>query len=156
MPRATRVIDRGWGRLVRDIKAMQQAEVKVGVRAGPKDGDGMEVLQYAAHNEFGTEHIPARPFMRHTADTAASRTASLTGRLGVAVIAGRLSVPDALKSLGAFYKDRIQNTIRHSSSWAEPNDPKTIAQKKGSTTPLVDHAVLVNTIDYVVEKKRSG
>jgi hypothetical protein len=155
MPRATRVIDRGWARLVRDLKAMRHATVKVGVRAGPKDGDGVEVVDLAAMNEYGTEDIPSRPWMRHTADTAMTHTASLTGRLGVAVIAGRLSVDDALKTIGAFYKERLQNTIRHSKSWASPNAPSTIAMK-GSDVPLIDHGVLINTIDYVLEKNQKS
>lgn len=40
--------------------------VRVGIFENSTTEDGKLVAEYATYNEFGTEHIPARPFMRNT------------------------------------------------------------------------------------------
>jgi hypothetical protein len=152
MPRDVVVIDLGWNKAKAAAKLIGGAGVKVGVRAGPAQ-DGVQVVDYAAMNEFGTEDIPARPWMRHTADTQENNARAYVRRLVPPLIDGSMTVDQVLSAVGMWYRDRLQNTIRHSKSWAEPNAPSTIALK-GSSTPLVDHGVLINSIDYEITRGR--
>ena len=142
----TILIDRGWNRIKRDTKALQGQAVKVGFRAGPAS-NGVQVVDYATFSEFGTEHIPSRPFMRRTADQAEKPIRPFASNLVAGLINGNLNVAGVMTALGTWYKDRIQTTIRTARSWATPNAPSTI-KAKGSSQPLIDDGVMVANIDY--------
>lgn len=150
MPPSVRVIDRGWKKALAASRTINGRAVKVGIRAG-KANDGVQVVDYAALNEMGTEHIPARPFMRQTADENEGKLQAYARRLIGPMLDGALTVDAVLDAVGLWYQARMRGTIRNSPSWAVPNAPATIAMK-GSSKPLVDDGVLINTIDY--EKTR--
>lgn len=142
------VIDRGWNRAIQASRMINRRAVKVGIQAGPAS-DGVQVVDYAIFNEFGTEHIPARPFMRHTADTQERPLQEYTRRLIGPMLEGQRSVDQVLHSVGQWYQRAMQSTVRNSRSWAEPNAPSTIALK-GSSLPLRDHGVLLGAIRYEI------
>ncbi|EHL99378.1 hypothetical protein HMPREF9946_03140 [Acetobacteraceae bacterium AT-5844] len=142
------VIDRGWNRAIQASRMINRRAVKVGLRAGPAN-DGVQVVDYAIFNEFGTAHIPARPFMRHTADTQERPLQAYTRRLIGPMLDGRMGVDTVLSSVGQWYQAAMRRTIRQSRSWADPNAPSTIALK-GSSTPLIDQGVLVSSIDFEI------
>lgn len=146
-----RIIDRGWMRIKSDMAALKGQGVKVGLRAGGPSQDGVPVVQYATFNEFGTAEIPARPFMRITADNSEKPTKTFAQQLVKRLIDNQINANGVLNSLGMFYQARIRATIRSSRSWAVPNAPSTVAAK-GSSTPLIDNAILIGAIDY--EKTR--
>ena len=146
------VIDRGWQRAIAASRAINGKAVKVGIQAGPSN-DGVQIVDYAAMNEFGTEHIPARPFMRHTADEQESKLHAYARRLLGPMLDGKLGVDDVLRSVGEWYQSAMQRTVRNSKSWAEPNAPSTIAMK-GGDTPLRDHGMLVAAIRYEIAGRR--
>lgn len=150
MARNVRLIDRGWDRIRRAVDKIDGARVKVGVRAGPSN-DGVQVVDYAAMNEFGTEDIPSRPFMRHTADTQENALrAYARGRVGP-ILDGTLTVDAMLQSVALWYQAATRRTIRQSRSWAKPNAPATIALK-GSSVPLIDDGVLLDSIDFEIRR----
>jgi hypothetical protein len=120
--------------------------VKVGLRSGPAN-DGVQIVDYAALNEFGTETIPARPFMRHTADTQENAARAYVRRLVGPLLDGKMAVDNVLEAVGLWYQAALRRTIRQSPSWAVPNAKPTIAAK-GSSVPLVDDGMLVGAIDY--------
>ena len=150
MSRAVKVRDLGWSRIKEAAKELNGAGVKVGLRAGKASGD---VIEYGVWNEFGTKRIPKRPFMRHTADVAESDVKGLMRKWAAMVVSGTMTAPQALGTLGLYYQGRIQAMIRNSPSWAKPNAPSTI-RAKGSTKPLVDHGVLINSIDWQRDDKK--
>lgn len=144
------VLDRGWKDIKKRIRDLDGKGVAVGIRArdaGKQGPDGTDVIDYAIYNEFGTETIPARPFMRRTAATAEAEVRKVAGRWAGMVVAGRMTVAQALGSLGEFYMAKIQGTIRSATGWAAPLSPRTI-KAKGSTKPLIDHGVLINTVGW--------
>jgi hypothetical protein len=143
------VRDLGWRKIKTSVRELDGAGVKVGIRArdAGKQNDGVAVIDYAVYNEFGTERIPKRPFMRRTAETSEPEVRKVTTRWAGLVAGGKMSVSQALGSLGLWYADRIKATIRNSKSWATPLSPATIA-RKGSSTPLIDRAIMLNTIDW--------
>lgn len=58
-----------WRKVMENVKSMGGVKgVKVGIFEESTTEDGEYVAFYAACNEFGTRDIPARPFMRMTAE----------------------------------------------------------------------------------------
>lgn len=155
------VRDLGWKKIKVAAKQLDGAGVKVGIRArdAGKQNDGVDVIDVAVWNEWGVRdqdgsvRTPARPFMRHTADTSDAAVRAVTARWAGMLLAGRMTVAQVLGSLGLWYADRIKDTVRNSRSWAEPNAASTVA-RKGSSVPLVDQGVLLGTIDWEHNDKR--
>lgn len=142
-------IDRGWANIRLLIVALKGQGVKVGLRAGGPSKDGVPIIHYATWNEFGTAdgRIPPRPFMRRTYDTSKEEAQRFAASLVNNLIRGKMSVDQLMHALGMWYQARIRATIRNSVSWAKPNAPSTIAMK-GSSTPLIDDAMMIGNIDY--------
>ena len=66
------VIDRdlGFNRIMRDLERLNGTEVVAGMlRDSGKAKNGASYVDIAAWNEYGTGHIPSRPFIRISADT---------------------------------------------------------------------------------------
>ena len=138
------VKDRGLKDVVARIKAAKDIRVTVGVH-----GDG-ELATYAAANEFGTEDIPERSFLRRTVDTRRADIATVIEKSFEQVVAGRLTPEAAGARLGAWVQAAVRKTIQ--SHVPPPNAPATIA-KKGSSATLIDEGRLRQGITFNVEKK---
>ncbi|MBO1081831.1 hypothetical protein [Roseomonas haemaphysalidis] len=129
----------------RDMASLSRSSVKVGItHAG--DGDG-ETVEHAVLNEFGTEHIPARPFMRRTADTHEKDTYRIARASVASMLVGRLSVDGVLEQMGSFYRGWMRGMLNTSKSWAVPNAPRTLEMKKGDK-PLFDTGDVERSINY--------
>ena len=151
------VRDMGWNRIRTTIRELDGAGVKVGIRArdaGRQGPDRVDVIDYAVYNEFGTEDIPSRPFMRRTADTGQTETLRVMRRWADMAMRGQMSVPQVLGSLGEYYQMRMQATIRSARRWAAPNAPSTI-EAKGSSSPLIQHGILINSIGWEIDNGRA-
>jgi hypothetical protein len=112
--------------------------------------NGTTVLDYAMYNEFGTRHIPARPFMSTTAEEHRDGVAKFAEYLAGQLIDGKITVPKLLAVLGADYQSKVQMTIRNAVSWAAPLNEATI-KAKGSSSPLIDTGRMIGSIRYEVE-----
>jgi len=142
--------DRGWIRISRNIHDLGNQSVKVGLLSGGPSQGGTPIVHYAYWNEFGTENIPSRPFLRRTIDEQAKTLASRNGKFAQLVrelISARLNTNQCLDWIGLYFQNEIRKTIRTSASWAAPNSAYTI-QLKGSSTPLIDHAMLIGAVNY--------
>ena len=122
-------------RFFRELGELKKLEVRVGFQRGDaQEEDGTDMCDVAAYNELGTDHIPARPFIRQSVDDNESKIKSfLKGE--VKDFAQGKSAEQILKEIGIFQKDLMQDKIT-SGSFA-PNAESTI-KKKGSSKPLVD------------------
>lgn len=127
--------------------------VKVGLVAGEADSENVDK---AFWNEFGTETIPERPFLRNAmrnnrdAYRAAMRTAAKT-IIGTAARGGdaRGAVTLALRKLGLKAADDVKSEITALSD--PPNAPSTVA-RKGSSNPLIDSGEMRNAVSSKVEE----
>lgn len=146
-----RIIDRGWKKIKTDVEQLRGRGVKVGLMAGGPVNDGVAVLDYAVFNEYGTATIPARPFMRKTADDAERTLGSFAASTAQRVIGGRINANQALDTLGLWYQARIRTSITQAWTWAAPNAQSTI-KMKGSSKPLIDDGIMRGAINY--EKTR--
>ncbi len=148
--------DRGLKALLQRItpKASTQPAVDVGVLEG--DGERQygnseaTVMDVALFNEFGTETIPPRSFLRGWADENEQANIERMRRIGEAVMQGKLpSVEAGLARFGVFAVGSIQKRI--ADGIPPPNAPSTVA-KKGSSTPLVDTGQLRSSISSRIAK----
>ncbi len=127
-------------------------------RADPTD---LSLVEIATKNEFGgvslikTEagfksiKIPPRPFVRWVADHEEKLINAQSRKEYGRILDGKQTREKALNRMGIFLKSRIQNRIEAVKT--PPNAPATIARKK-SDNPLIDTGVLLNSINYAVEK----
>ncbi|WP_237173037.1 hypothetical protein [Paracandidimonas lactea] len=144
-----KIIDHGLDALLRQTDALAGSGVKVGIQAGTDSQDGTDMLDIAIYNEYGTRHIPPRPFMRNAAEKYREDIATVMDHLARKVEDGA-NAAQALETLGQWYQGRQQAHIR--SGEFKPNAPATI-KRKGSSVPLIDKGKLVNAVRYEVLKK---
>ncbi|HHF4628497.1 TPA: hypothetical protein ACPOYH_001869 [Haemophilus influenzae] len=131
------------------INKIGKARVKVGVQAdaGIHSESGESLVDIGIWNEYGTAHIPSRPFIRQTFEDNQQALAQYLGRVVENVAKGDDLVQE-LSKLGQWYQDKQKKTLTFY-PWT-PNAPSTRRRKK-SSKPLVDTSQLVNSIRYKVE-----
>lgn len=125
--------------VVQSHAAMRGVSIEVGVQGG-------EVAEYAAFNEYGTQTIPPRPFMRTSLKRNRRRWSNLFAMAMSATT--RRDDAGAIRALhftGTTAVADTQETLRKG-PWI-PNADSTIA-RKGSSRPLVDTGQLVQSIRY--------
>jgi len=115
-------------------------DLTVGVRGG---GD---IVDIAIYNEYGTPHIPARPFLR----TAEQKHHDRWLNVLATEIYKTLDPEKALHKLGGIAVGDVKKSIK-SGGW-KPN-AKVTADRKGFNKPLIDTGEMLRAIDYEVIKK---
>jgi hypothetical protein len=146
--------DHGWAALFKRVKQARDGKVKVGVLAddgkGGADHGGLTVAELAAVQHFGTDKIPARPFLAMAFDEQRETLADMGGKLLSKVIAGEMPQDKALGVLGMKLATEAKKVITVGSRLA-PNAPATV-EAKGSSRPLVDTGRLVNAVTHAIDK----
>ena len=140
---------RGGGKFKRMLEQMAErgdlgARVQVGILEQATYPNGQSVAQVAAWNEFGTKHIPSRPFFRQTIAQNKSQWAKQAASV---LKAHHYDVPLALGLMGEVVKGQLIDTIQNFNQ--PPNAASTVA-KKGFNKPLIDTGTLWRSIDYQV------
>lgn len=146
---STKSTDLGFDQVARLARAINGRGVKFGIQAdaGKDPATGADLLDIAIYNEFGTETIPPRPFIRDFAEKNGKVLGQAMDRVATAVQEGRMGVDAALDQLGAFAEKHQKAHLQQSKKWAEPNAPSTV-QRKGSDVPLIDDGLMVSAIRY--------
>lgn len=145
--------DRGWRKIQAEFKKAQRLEVAVGVLQGSVDAEGTSIAEYATHNEFGTQDIPARPFMAMSFDENRLPINTDFVKQGKAMVEGRVTAQHALTVIGQKHADRTKNTITQRDILPELAD-STVQAKKGSTKTLVDSGAMANAINISVRGRQ--
>lgn len=141
-------------RFFAQIEELKKLQVRVGFQRGKTEDDGTDLVDVAVWNEVGTENIPARPFMRQSADGNKNAIEKMC-KAQLQKVAQGETAEQALNAIGVTQKDLIQDTITKSKSWAEANAESTI-KKKGSDVPLIDESHLLQSVNYVITPKGGG
>ena len=120
-------------------------------------------MHVAVWNEYGTDKIPSRPFIRQcfkdNSDEALTRLSELAQKTALGD-----DPKIGLGGIGQWYQDRMRRTLL-TFQW-EPNSPATVKRKRKmlkqkkteenssqvKVKPLVDTGQLVNSIRYKVEE----
>lgn len=130
----------------------QKHRLAVGIFPESTTESGRFVAEYATYNEYGTKHIPARPFMRNTIDAHLDEWKSVIKKyssanpddlIGAFELAGEVAAKDVMATIEA--------------GEFAPNSPKTIARKaargkQNPNTPLIDTGVMEEAVKYKIER----
>jgi len=149
-----KVIDRdlGWQAIKREMLKAKTLEVAVGILEGAKNGEGASIAEYATYNEFGTDKIPERPFMRTAFDESKAKISQDMNREGKRMAMGQVTAQNALTVIGQRHASRIQNVIT-GRDFLPRLSPQTVKAKKGSEKTLVDTGAMVNAVQISVRAR---
>lgn len=151
MPTEFKFIDRGWKAIQRELGYADTHVVATGVIDGSAPHDsGRTMGEIATWNHYGTETIPARPFITRPIDVKQGEIKALIARIMKGVSTGKISAEVGLALVGQRLRDLQVSAIN--AREYEPNAESTVA-KKGSDTPLVDTGQLKGAITYQVREK---
>lgn len=134
------------------IRGKENAYVTIGVHedAGAYP-DGTSVVQVALWNEFGTDNMPERSFIRSTVDENRSKIEVWRLEMIENIMTKGWTVNKALEAMGFRIQVLIQNKIK--SNVPPPNAESTLAGKRrdgvGSST-LIHSGLMLRSIGYRV------
>lgn len=151
---ATRIVDRGYNKIMREMNRAWRREAAVGILTGSKNDDGANIAEYAAYNEYGTDEepkIPSRPFMRTAFDENVADIHKDFARETALLTTGQKTAHQCLLSIGEAHASRIQKTIT-GRDFLPKLSQRTI-DKKGDTKTLVDSSAMVNAVHAVVRPR---
>lgn len=135
--------DRGLKALLRRLNEAQTT-ITVGVHgdASPEK-DGTSVVDVATWNEFGTDRIPARSFLRAWFDSSAGLIADSLRKVGLGVVAGKYTAAIGMNRAAQLFAGLIQQRV--AGGIGPANAASTVA-RKGSSKPLIDSGHLRSAI----------
>ena len=143
--------DLGYKKIMHEMRELARYEVKVGIQSDAgADKEGDFIIDRAVSNEFGTEKIPERSFMRSAFDMKRFALIELINRLTNGIKQRKVDAKRAANILGQTHEGDIKNRIDEITSPAL--SPVTIA-KKGSTKPLIDTGQMKQSVRFVAVKK---
>lgn len=156
--------DKGWNFIFENrklLKEIKEKKVKVGVlqdtpKGGAEHGDsGLTVAEIATILEFGTEdgHIPARPALQITFDKNRDKLVELGQKLIGGVFDRKITVDKALNVMGAALANEVKKEIT-TGEGIPPDNAESTIRKKGSDRPWVDTSRVLNSITWMVDKKK--
>ncbi|MBC3540655.1 hypothetical protein ACFSC6_12255 [Rufibacter sediminis] len=142
-------IDKGWNRIKGEVQKMKNAHARIGILQGaPAYPDGTTQAEAAFWNEFGTEDIPERSFVRSTADEKRATYGQVMKKETDKIMLGTSNVKTSLERAGMLAQGHVRKKIKTLKS--PPNAPSTIA-KKSSSNPLIDTGTMLRAVDYEVK-----
>lgn len=144
---STKLTDMGIDKVLENVMELGGKQVKVGIQAGSGSHDGVNILDIAIYNHFGTRNIPSRPFVSDCFDKNQGQISEAKKRIVYRVMEG-MPASAGLAQLGQWYQDVLKGHIRNG-GWV-PNAPATV-KRKGSSRPLIDTGQLVNSVRWEIE-----
>jgi len=116
---------------------------KVRTERGIETDEQKTLVEVAAENEFGTDIIPARPWLRTSVDRhKADWVKSMRKIASLAVLGKGNLIEQGWRIFGVTAVSQVQETLL-TYPW-KPNSARTI-ERKGSDQPLVDTGQLVQS-----------
>jgi hypothetical protein len=142
--------DKGMLSIEKMLAELRKTRINVGVFSDAINNEEKKpiyVADYAATNEYGTDKIPERSFMRSTFDEEHEKWLRQIKGVISDVTAGKINnIDNEIYKIGAVARSDIINKI--DSNINPPNAPATIRRKgihKSKT--LIDHGVLRSSIE---------
>lgn len=142
-----------------DYMALHMVEVGILGIDGDLKGDNPKttILEYAVYNEFGTKHIPPRPFMRNAIESNSQAISNYIEARVNDILKGQITGRKALMQIGEYIRGLIIQSIATATNWAEPLSPKTLKAKlkEGSNNDktLIEDRFLIKSIRYQITSK---
>lgn len=139
-------------RLREILKKTPNAYVSIGVHpdAGNYD-DGQSVIEVALWQEFGTEDIPSRSFIRSTVDENGAKFNQWREEMIENIVNKGWSVEKALEAIGFRIQVLIQNKIKSNvpPQLADSTAKAKVAKGRAPVT-LIDSGLLLRSITFKV------
>lgn len=134
----------------RHLKQLNAAEVSVGAIKSVPEHTPEELQKIVRYNEFGTDKIPARSFLRGAVYRNSKHSWRFVSREAVkAVVTGRLTGNKAYKMVG----DQMVEDVKKQIDIVGPVNASSTIKKKGRNQPLVDTGGLYRSINKEVLKR---
>lgn len=134
-------------------KLSKLRDLKVGVLKGTgvhPNSDGATVAQVAWWNEFGTDDIPSRPFLRTTMRENRRKFSKVTKTIYERALKGVGNVENMVDALGMLAQSLVVQAIDN--TLTPPNAPATLEAKAPKTHPLINTGRLRQSISYAEDK----
>lgn len=147
-----RVTDKDFGlnKIMKEFDKLGSKVVNVGFMKGDMASDGKTtVAEVAACNEYGTDKIPSRPFVRNSFDATNGWTSDTEKIVGM-VVDGVCNADKACNLLGNKAEGDIKKSITDGDY--EKNAPSTV-KHKGSNKPLIDTGRMRNSVKFEVKER---
>lgn len=147
------LIDRDLGlrRFLRELETARNVEVVIGIQEGSTNSaTNATIAEYGMANEFGTQNIPERSFMRTAFDETRPKIVQQIDRQYGRVQAGEITMRTALGLIGEYHQRDIVRKI--DTNIPPPNAPETIA-RKGSSHTLIDTGAMRSSIRYIMRPR---
>lgn len=145
-------VDLGFDDFFSKIDELVSVEADVGyTQASGKSGD-ISLVDLASIHELGTKDIPARPFMRLSFDNNAKEIGDVGVKLASSFLEDKIDVVQLHEIWGDFYRQEMINGVTTRELGLTENKPATI-RRKGSDTPLIDTAEMINRSSVTVKEK---
>lgn len=141
-------------RLAKLAQELDTQEVAAGWLGSAHYEDGTPVAYVAAIQEFGhAPSIPPRPFMRPTVDAKSQEWGKVYAHMVKTASSGNA----VLEVMGGKIAGDMREAISEVTSPGLADSTLKARQRKGngSTKPLVDTRVMINTLTHVVRGKES-
>lgn len=171
MAKNIKIIDKGWSRIIKDYKKLNNTKIEIGLFGSgpdPKDNpaylgliqnsganiqitDKMRKFLHAigihVRNETLYIVIPKRPFMSEAFDKELNKLVNFIVSEYGKVVDGKQTLNFMIDRIGVKHENQIKTGIRKY-NW-KTTHPATI-EGKGSSTPLIDNGQMRNSIKYKV------
>lgn len=132
--------------IMRRLRKLDDAQGFVGVFFDTDTYEnGATVAQVAAWNEYGTEDIPSRPFMRQSFDENRKNLEQILEEGFGDLLDGKILPSSVLNKAGKELKTKMKKKIVDFKT--PPNAPSTI-RKKGFDNPLIHTKKLLRSIEF--------
>ena len=143
--------DRGWRDIKRRVENSKNASVRVGVLGDAgQHSDGTDLISIAIKNEFGTDNIPERSFIRASFDEHRQDLKQFADRLWQQIMLGNIDVDQALGLLGEKHQGQIQDFM---TALTDPPNAESTIEMKGSSNPLIDQGDLRRSIRWTKDQE---
>lgn len=155
--------DFGIDKLKKDLEQLRSEPITIGLQgstgAAKHPEADVPVAQVAAWMEYGTEHIPARPFLRQAFDRNEGRFRDAIKRAVSNMIDQRGTLDAEQERLGQLAAQAVKEMIDRAREWAKPLAAATV-KAKGHARPLVDTGTMRESVSWAVRDgdtiKRQG
>lgn len=146
-----KVIDHGWKRIERQFSSFKQIDVKIGLFGSGNSPKNNVAYRGLVHQEPSpSSKTPRRPFMSNAFDEEEYKIKGFIKNEFGKVIDGKQTINQMIKRVGNMHEGQMKRSFTKY-NYIELKEA-TIKRKK-SSQPLIDTAVMRNSIKFKVEYK---
>ena len=131
--------------------AKQKARVDIGFFKESKFSNGTFVAEIAIYQEYGTKHIPPRPFMQPTFDDNKTKWVKIIKN--TTLTQGKdINLKQILSTVGVVAMNDIKNKINWWAKSGLPRNAQSTINKKGFDSPLIDNGAMRDAVIFKISE----